>query len=249
MKPFRLDTAEGTLLDAHLFWNSSTKKRDDQAHHLGHGRWTPRAWRKHGQAYFSLFREHFGEDFTGRMLEWGCGGGANVVAFAEQFEHIVGVDISPDSLRRCAQACEEMVTKGYHFEPFPISIEDPFAARALKSEGNLFDFLLCIEVVQHMPSARYARDVMELWSELCWKGAGAMVQFRTHFRSRAAHRSPTVNYSDNVSRWLMLNPAVFADMAVSAGWEVVAMRGTGLTEFDPQRPTGYVDAFLRNMRA
>lgn len=240
MKPTRVETDDRALFDAHLFWNGNTAKRDDQAHHLGHGRWTPRAWRKHGQFYLNLFQEHFGTAPMGRLLDWGCGGGANVVAFADQFEHIVGVDISLDSLRRCVQVCAERALPIDLFQPFPIAIDNPFAARSLTNEGNLFDFLLCIEVVQHMPSARYAHDVMSLWAELCWKGSGALVQFRTHFRSRPIHRSRKITYPQNVSRWLMLNPAVFASMAQHAGWEVLSM--DGLVE---QRGTGYVNAFLR----
>lgn len=243
MKPTRMETEDSVLRDSHFFWNGNTKKRNDQAHHLGHGRWKKKDWLKLGQKNLERYREgmdHWQVDSGSmeRLLEWGCGGGCNVVSFAEEFLHITGVDISLDSLRVCKEAMTELRPR-HSFKVFPISVDNPFAARDLLADSEPYDFLLCLEVLQHMPSAQYAHDVMQLWRELTREGARALVQFRTHYHSRPIHRSHRLTYPENVSRWLMLNPAVFADMAAHAGWTTVWMEG-----IRPQLSTGYVYAYL-----
>ena len=91
MKPTRLETTDEAMFGAHTFWNAQLGKREDLAHWLGRGRWGRRRWLKHGQANLRLWRDlvkrfgHLDTEPRGRLLEWGCGGGANVVAFAEEF--------------------------------------------------------------------------------------------------------------------------------------------------------------------
>ena len=46
---------------------------------------------------------------TGRMIEWGPGGGANLVCFTEAFNEMYGVDISEANLVECEK---QMVNGG-----------------------------------------------------------------------------------------------------------------------------------------
>jgi len=239
------DRDHEVLLDAHEFWNTETSKRAKFSHHLHTRHWSKAKWLAVGQKHLDMFRRGMSVHENGgplkSLLEWGPGGGTNVVAFSEVFDRIVGVDVSIDSLRLCGEAAGEILGKRDLFDPFPIAIDNPFAARELKSEGDPFDFLLCTAVIQHMPFMQYVYDVMCLWRELLRPGARALIQFRTNFHSRDVHRSLATRYSQNVSRWLMFEVPVFEQMVERSGWELLELINGG-------RPTdsGYVFAWLGN---
>lgn len=248
MKPTRFKTTSQSLSEAHDFWNGDTKKRNDQAHYLGCGRWDEGKWSRHGRYYFRLYKEflkefsHIDPGPSKRMLDWGCGGGANAVSFSKSFEHVTGVDISMESIRICGDACYEKVKRDF-FRPFLIPVDFIPKDIELLSSEDLYDFVLCTQVIQHMPSADYVGAVMSVWSSLCRKGANAVVQFRTHYNSRRIQRSSKISYTENVAHWVMLNPAVFEKMANEAGWEIIARRGLG----ERQRTNGYVEVYMRKI--
>jgi len=64
-------------------------------------------WAVMGQEHLQLFhslRRTMGEPAAmKRIVDWGCGGGANAVLFAPLAEELIGVDVSADSLEECAR--------------------------------------------------------------------------------------------------------------------------------------------------
>ncbi|UOX88373.1 class I SAM-dependent methyltransferase [Amycolatopsis sp. FBCC-B4732] len=87
-----------------------------------------------------------------RVLEWGCGGGANVVHFAPRTEEFVGVDISVETL----QECEKQVAAvcGTPFRPIAIDVAQPETAVA-QVEGwcDMFLSFYVFELIPHRSTA------------------------------------------------------------------------------------------------
>jgi SAM-dependent methyltransferase len=89
----------------------------------------------------------------GRMLEVGCGAGRTAVPFAQVFELVDGVDISP---RMIDAAVEQGLPENVHLQPTDGSSLDPF-------EDASFDFVFSEHVFQHIASeaviVRYLREI------------------------------------------------------------------------------------------
>ena len=105
----------------------------------------------------------------GRMLEIGCGAGRTAVAFAQLFEHVEGVDISP---RMIDAAREQGLPENVHLRATDGESLDPF-------EDASFDFLFSEHVFQHIASepviARYLSEI----GRVLKPGAPALLQFDT----------------------------------------------------------------------
>ena len=236
------DPRDQTLLDAHNFWNTSGAKHSRFSHLLGSEDWPQKMWDLIGKNHLTIFRlgieKHGAGGELKRLLEWGPGGGSNVVAFAEVFEHITGVDISLGNLGMAESALRSKPSS-CRFSAFPIAIDNPFVARELTTDP--FDFLICTAVIQHMPFIDYFYDVFCLWRELLRPDARALIQFRTNHRARSMHRDPDQKYDQNVARRLMFNVPKFVEMCGDAGWDLLELIGD-------KKPTrsGYVYAWLRN---
>ncbi len=108
-----------------------------------------------------------------RILEWGCGGGALLRAFAPHANQLVGVDISPESLDR---SVTELAGTGVPFEPILVTVEDPEAARdRLDTPVDLF---VCINVMELLPSNAYGLRMLRLAHDVLRPGGMAFVQIR-----------------------------------------------------------------------
>ena len=104
--------------DAKEYWSGSETAVDqrDMSHWLGEGRWADEAgWRRIGEEHFELYRTLL--KLAGRtepirtMMEWGQGGGANAIRFANDVSTYIGVDISEPNLKECARQLE---SRGHH---------------------------------------------------------------------------------------------------------------------------------------
>ncbi|WP_310975512.1 MULTISPECIES: class I SAM-dependent methyltransferase [unclassified Amycolatopsis] len=89
-------------------------------------------WSRIGREHLELFER--GAKMTGftrpwdRIVDWGCGGGANAVEFAPHAREYIGVDISAATLRECER--EVSAACGTPFTPVSIDVEAPEAAVA-----------------------------------------------------------------------------------------------------------------------
>ena len=66
------------------------------------------------------------EPAFGRVVEWGCGGGANAVQIAPVAREFIGVDVSSESLQECARQVEARCDAP--FRPVLVDVRDPEAA-------------------------------------------------------------------------------------------------------------------------
>jgi SAM-dependent methyltransferase len=137
-----------------------------------------RLWDEIGAEHLALFEA--GARMSGfdrpwrRVLEWGCGGGANAVAFAPRATELIGVDVSIESLEECArQVRRECDTP---FVPIAIDVDDPEAA--VTRVGDPCDVFLCCYVFELLPSPEYGERLLRIAHELLAPGGLAMIQIK-----------------------------------------------------------------------
>jgi SAM-dependent methyltransferase len=152
-------------------------------------------WHKIGEEHLELFDA--GARMCGfdrpwnRVLEWGCGGGANAVHFAPRAAEFIGVDIAAETLGECreqvAAVCDTL------FRPIPIDVADPEAAVA-RIEGWC-DVFLSFYVFELVPTPEYGERLLRIAHEVLAPGGLALIQikysdgrWRTRSRRRAYRR-------------------------------------------------------------
>jgi len=232
------------LLEAHNFWASSSKRTRDFAHIRGTGRWRDEeAWLRIGRGHLEQFCSYYDDGMQPlrSLLEWGPGGGSNIVAFSRVFEEATVVDISIDALRSAVMAVKDLCP-GFETNAFPLTIDAPSAA--LKLGANSFDFLICTAVIQHMPSVEHFIETAGIWNKLLRPGAYGLVQFRTRVGCQAYRKKKKENggaYKHNVSRWMMLRQKEFIPIVEGAGFEVL-----DIVNGEERTATGYAYAWLKN---
>ncbi|MFC5993283.1 class I SAM-dependent methyltransferase, partial [Pseudonocardia hispaniensis] len=105
---------------------------------------------------------------------WGCGGGANAVAFAPQAREFIGVDVSPESLRECerqvARVCDTP------FRPVLIDVAAPEAA--LEAIPGPCEAFLSFYVFELLPTPAYGERILRIAHRLLAPGGLALIQIK-----------------------------------------------------------------------
>lgn len=180
--------------DASQYWSG---ERDDRLRNDSHWRSGSKfedaeLWAAMGQEHLQLFqrlRRTVGEPAPlKRIVDWGCGGGANAVSFAPLAEELVGVDVTADSVEECARqlalACPTPFVKVLADIARPEK-----AAQAIPRPCDLF---LCLYVLELVPTQEYGLRIMRIAYNLLGPGGQAFVQIKYatgSWRTRARRRS------------------------------------------------------------
>lgn len=200
----RRQSLETIALDARDFWSRSktgTGERD-MSHWLGAGRWaTEELWHSIGEEHFALYKTLqllAGKTTPGQsMLEWGPGGGANAVRFAQEFSTVIGVDISQPNLNECTR---QMASRGQHnFQAVLIDVLQP--EDALAQVGTKIDFFLSTAVFQHFPTKEYGIRVTRIAYQLLRADGVALIQTRFDDQSEL-FRPKSFDYARNVTYFM-----------------------------------------------
>ena len=148
------------------------------SHWRGHGRWTDDKWAAIGAATVASIRRAaraLGRDVpTGPLLEWGPGGGANLVACAGVSQLLYGADISMTNLQECARVLAEL-DPSPEFRPILVG-EDP--ASVIDAIDQPIELFVSTAVFQHFPTREYGGDVLRVVTKLLAPGALGCVQIR-----------------------------------------------------------------------
>lgn len=221
---------ESIDMEAFRFWSEDSDKRRDFSHICGSGRWSHGdTWIPWGWRHRDLFRKlrdrhHVRNGPMKSMLEWGPGGGANVVAFADEgFERIVGADISALNLSECVSQCDKRCPGV--FEPRLLSPLDHPNTRINPVACGMFDFYLNVAVIQHMPSHESVRQCMSAAAGVMREAGQALVQFRIPQRIRRFRLRNYLKgrgrYAENIARWCLFDPEEFVKLCDETGWHVL----------------------------
>ena len=175
-------------------------------------------WLAVGQQHFDLFNA-FAKmtDFprpVKRVLEWGCGGGANAVHFAREAEEFIGVDVSQPALDECGKQFKREALS--NLTPALIDVRD--YSDVIRRFAGTVDLFLCTYVFEVLPSQQHGVQLLEAARELLRPGGMALIQIK-YSTGEVRTRSRQWNYA-----------ADFANMTtyrVDEFWQIT--QRTGLT--------------------
>jgi hypothetical protein len=179
-------SAEDERLRDHSHWRGVGTFADER-------RWLAIGERTRGHVD-ELLREVHGELPTGReldVLEWGPGGGSNLVAVAPIASRFVGVDVSAPNLAECGRQAAAIGFDG--FAPVHLADAPPTVVPA-KVEAPV-DVVLSTSVFQHFPSVAYGEQVLGVLRELSHPGTVGVIQVR--YELRPDLRPATGRYRDD----------------------------------------------------
>jgi len=135
-------------------------------------------WGKLGKAHLQLLRDQLtlrGKALpVERVIEWGCGGGANAVHFAPIAETFVGVDISEESLAECRTVLQNIGLD--NFLPVLIDVADP--ENSIGALIGTADVFLCTYVFELLPSQEYGQRILDIAYKVLKPGGIAIIQIK-----------------------------------------------------------------------
>ena len=179
-------------------------------------------WLELGRQHLELFHSFAGllgvERPVQRVVEWGCGGGANAVHFAQEAEAFVGVDVSQASLDECARQLER-AGLGERFQPVLIDLEHPERATA---QIETCDLYLCTYVFELIPGPEYAERLLAIARDLLRPGGAAVVQVK-YATNNWRTRPHNLAYRLNAANTTTFRIEAFWQMAEAAGLEPKAV--------------------------
>jgi SAM-dependent methyltransferase len=172
-------------------------------------------WSRIGRRHLDLFERGartVGFDRSvGRVVEWGCGGGANAVHFAKLADEFVGVDIAPETVAECERQVAEHA--GTPFRGVLVGVDDP--ERAVPEIGTC-DLFLCFYVFELIPSPEYGERLLRIARDVLASGGLAIIQIKYddgRFRTRPRRRG----YRRGVAEMTTYPIAAFWQLAERCG--------------------------------
>ena len=178
--------------DAHDYWTTSgspTWKSNSHwrdAHVFGESDLWHQIGKRHLDMYDRGARTVAFDRPLGRVVEWGCGGGANAVHFAPRATEFVGVDVVPETLDECAR---QVAAHGDAlFTPVLAEVARP--ERVVEKVGTC-DLFLCFYLFELIPTPEYGERLLRIASRVLAPGGLALIQVKYHdgdFWSRPRRR-------------------------------------------------------------
>lgn len=112
----------------------------------------------------------------GTVLEWGCGGGANAVAFAPRADRFIGADISEASLAECERQVRAVCTTPV--ETRRIDLDAP--ERAIADLEAMCSAFLCLYVIEVTTGPDEVKRILNVAKRVLKPGGLALVQMKYH---------------------------------------------------------------------
>jgi Methyltransferase domain len=194
--------------------------RRDISHWRGEGRWTDERWDAIGRAtkrrVKGLFRtagRRMAHAPSRVVLEWGPGGGANVVALADWASVVYGVDVSQANLDECSRVVDE--AGAGVFRPVLLTGEP---SSALESVEQPIDLFVSTAVFQHFPSKAYGRAVLEAVRPAMAPSGLGYVQIRYNDGRREYRPKPLADYRQSHITATSYGLAEFWRLLVQTGY-------------------------------
>jgi SAM-dependent methyltransferase len=135
-------------------------------------------WSRIGHEHLDLFER--GARMVGftrpwhRVVEWGCGGGANAVHFAPRAREFIGIDISKETLDECAKQVASLCDTPFR----SVHIDVAHPERVTRSNVGQCDIFLCFYVFELIPTPEYGERILRIAHELLTPGSLALIQIK-----------------------------------------------------------------------
>jgi SAM-dependent methyltransferase len=162
-----------------------------------------------------------------RVLEWGCGGGANAVHFAPRADEFVGVDISEESLRECARQVNDVCDTP--FRPVLVDVAEP--EQALRQVGGPCDLFLCCYVFELIPTPEYGERLLHIARDVLAPGGLALIQIK-YDTGRWSTKPRRRVYRSGLAEMTTYPIASFWELASACGLQPEAIQLVPKNELD-----------------
>jgi SAM-dependent methyltransferase len=170
-------TISRRIADARNYWSATSGDAWPSDSHWRNGLGDD-TWLEVGRDHLRIFQEFArGLDMQqspGRVIEWGCGGGANAFAFAPIASTFVAADVAPESVAECVRqvraVCETPI------EPVQIDIENP--ERSVEGRDESCDTFLCLYVIELTAGTEEALRILRIAERLLVSGGMAFIQVK-----------------------------------------------------------------------
>ncbi|KQT94737.1 hypothetical protein ASG49_07925 [Marmoricola sp. Leaf446] len=204
--------------DAASYWS---RERDHHWRSNSHFRGSPAfaddqdLWRRVGTEHLEIVRtaaRACGWTWSSpRVVDWGCGGGANAVAVAPHAGELVLVDLSARTLEECAR--QVAAVSEVPVVRVEVPVDHPEAALDRIGRCDLF---LCFYVLELVPSAEHGARILQVAARALAPGGMAVVQFKYDDGTPAAapFRRGYVRHLANMTTYAIPD---FWQLAVDAG--------------------------------
>ncbi|MBC6606567.1 class I SAM-dependent methyltransferase [Hymenobacter sp. BT188] len=215
------DSDTKLVADSQHYWDSF--HRDfipGKAHWRGTGIFVndDERWLKMGRHNYNTYRRLAGvatlDDQPARIVDWGCGGGANAMHFAPGSSRYYGADVTEATVKECQK---QLAQEGYHnFVPVPFKVATPETVLSVITEP--IDLFLCVYVFCVFPTKTYGSRVLDIAFKLLKPGGQAFIEIRyaDHTPISKPHRW---GYAQNMPHMVTYRIEEFWEKAISCGFE------------------------------
>ncbi len=132
--------------------------------------WKDKGMFENHQRWYSLGKEHLELVFTynsmlnlrfpiNKIVEWGCGGGANSIHFAPITKEFIGIDVTKESLDECNK--QVLACGQNNFKPVLVNALSPESI--LKEGISNVDLFMCTYVYELFPSPKKRIKNLKAW--------------------------------------------------------------------------------------
>lgn len=162
-----------------------------------------------------------------RVLEWGCGGGANAVHFAPRAAEFVGVDVAEESLRESERQVKAVCDTP--FRPVLTTVAEP--ERVLGEVDGPCDLFLSFYVFELIPTPEYGARLLRIARELLVPGGIALIQVK-YDDGRWSSRPRGRGYRRGLADMTTYPIAAFWELAVACGLQPETVQLVPRNELD-----------------
>lgn len=213
------DSEEKLIKDAQEYWNEESLVKDASHWRGGLGVFKNEMnWLKLGKEHLNLVQAYATQSDlifpVEKIVEWGCGGGANAVHFSPLTKQYIGIDINSENLLECGR---QMVAMGLdNFQPILIEVQNPEAA--LIAETMTADIFICTYVYELLPSPNYGLRILKLANQMLKENGTGLIQIRYNDPSRK-HASRKWGYKINPYHMTTYSLEEFWNYSIAFGFE------------------------------
>jgi len=220
----RLNQSEQKLAgDAQAFWSRPIDRnnalwwhaRDSTIFSEAEQNWLAMG-KRHTRLFADFARAAGIERPVDRIVDWGCGGGANAVAFAGECRTLWGVDVSAEALTECGRQLAAHDGR-CDFHPVSITVPNPEGALEL-IPNNSIDLFVCFYVFEVLPSPEYGARVLRIAHKLLRPGGVGFIQIKYQTDSWKT-RARRWGYTRSAANMTSYRVESFWELAEACGFE------------------------------
>lgn len=218
---------EKTIDQAARFWAATDQQiLREVSHWAGHGKCTDLSvWTGIGRHNFERFQRLHrmaGGPAIRSVVDWGCGGGANAVAFCARLDldRYHGVDVWEATLAECERQLSA-AGHGAKFHPTLVPVDNP--ETVLDEVTEPVDFFISTAVYQFFPSVEYGAHVTRVAHQLLKPGGLALLQIKYRQEPSSKASSPPPDYASKPAAYTLYGLEEFWRLAVTCGFEPLGL--------------------------